>query len=55
MLTPTGSLWLNLGDSYARHPRDGAAKKSLLLAPQRVALPTAGSHHPLVLRDLRHR
>ncbi|WNV83467.1 site-specific DNA-methyltransferase [Umezawaea sp. Da 62-37] len=38
VLTPTGSLWLNLGDSYARSPRDGAAKKSLLLAPQRVAL-----------------
>jgi site-specific DNA-methyltransferase (adenine-specific) len=38
VLTPTGALWLNLGDSYARNPRDGAAKKSLLLAPQRVAL-----------------
>ncbi len=38
VLTPTGSLWLNLGDSYARTPKDGAAKKSLLLAPQRVAL-----------------
>jgi DNA modification methylase len=38
VLTPTGSLWLNLGDSYARHPNDGASKKSLLLGPQRVAL-----------------
>ncbi len=38
VLTPTGSLWLNLGDSYARHPHDGSKKKSLLLAPQRVAL-----------------
>ncbi|MEV8439062.1 site-specific DNA-methyltransferase [Actinosynnema sp. NPDC051121] len=38
VLTPTGALWLNLGDSFARHPRDGASKKSLLLAPQRVAL-----------------
>jgi site-specific DNA-methyltransferase (adenine-specific) len=38
VLTPTGALWLNLGDSYARRPLDGAAKKSLLLAPQRVAL-----------------
>ncbi|MCE7009564.1 site-specific DNA-methyltransferase [Kibdelosporangium philippinense] len=38
VLTPTGSLWLNLGDSYARTPKDGALKKSLLLAPQRVAL-----------------
>lgn len=38
VLAPGGSLWLNLGDSYARTPKDGAAKKSLLLAPQRVAL-----------------
>jgi site-specific DNA-methyltransferase (adenine-specific) len=38
ILTPTGSLWLNLGDSYARTPHDGAKRKSLLLAPQRVAL-----------------
>lgn len=38
VLSPTGSLWLNLGDSYARTPRDGAVQKSLLLGPQRVAL-----------------
>jgi site-specific DNA-methyltransferase (adenine-specific) len=38
VLTPTGTLWLNLGDSYARHARDGAARKSLLLAPERLAL-----------------
>ncbi|PWW53678.1 DNA-methyltransferase [Actinokineospora spheciospongiae] len=38
VLVPGGSLWLNLGDSYARTPKDGASKKSLLLAPQRVAL-----------------
>jgi site-specific DNA-methyltransferase (adenine-specific) len=38
VLTPTGSLWLNLGDSYSRHPREGATKKSLLLGPQRVAV-----------------
>jgi len=38
VLTPTGSLWLNLGDSFARRPPDGAAKKSLLLGPSRVAL-----------------
>ncbi|WP_414940159.1 DNA-methyltransferase [Amycolatopsis sp. cmx-11-51] len=38
VLTPGGSLWLNLGDSYARAPREGASKKSLLLGPQRVAL-----------------
>jgi DNA modification methylase len=38
VLTPTGSLWLNLGDSYSRHPHDGAERKSLLLGPSRVAL-----------------
>ncbi|MEU0885852.1 site-specific DNA-methyltransferase [Lentzea sp. NPDC005914] len=38
VLKPTGALWLNLGDSYARHPNDGARKKCLLLGPQRVAL-----------------
>jgi len=38
VLTPTGSLWLNLGDSYSRHPRYGAEAKSLLLGPERVLL-----------------
>lgn len=38
VLTPTGTLWLNLGDTYAVHRREGAARKSLLLAPERVAL-----------------
>lgn len=38
VLTPTGSLWLNLGDTYATHPRQGADRKSLLLAPERLAL-----------------
>lgn len=38
VLKPTGSFWLNLGDSYSRHDRFGAPSKSLLLAPERVAL-----------------
>lgn len=38
VLKPTGSLWLNLGDAYSRRPTDGAAPKSLLLGPERVAL-----------------
>jgi len=38
VLKPTGSLWLNIGDSYSKHPRQGAPRGSLLLAPQRVAL-----------------
>jgi DNA methylase len=34
VLTPTGSLWLNLGDSYARTPSEGASRKSLLMGPE---------------------
>lgn len=37
VLVPSGSLWLNLGDTYATG-KEGAAPKSLLLAPERVAL-----------------
>jgi DNA modification methylase len=36
VLAPHGSLWLNLGDSYSRHERFGAAPKSLLLGPERL-------------------
>jgi site-specific DNA-methyltransferase (adenine-specific) len=38
VLKPTGSLWLNLGDSYSRAHRYGAPPKSLLLAPERILL-----------------
>lgn len=38
VLKPTGALWLNLGDSYSRHEREGAPHKSLLLGPTRLAL-----------------
>ncbi len=38
VLTPCGALWLNLGDGYAQHPREGAGRKSLLLAPERLAI-----------------
>lgn len=41
VLKPTGSLWLNLGDSYSRGERYGAPAKSLLLAPERVLLALA--------------
>ncbi|WP_434615617.1 DNA-methyltransferase [Arthrobacter sp. A5] len=37
VLVPTGTFWLNLGDTYANHPRQGAPSKSLLLVPERVA------------------
>ena len=38
VVRPTGSLWLNLGDSYSRRAAEGAPPKSLLLGPSRVAL-----------------
>jgi DNA modification methylase len=38
VLKPTGSVWLNLGDSFSHHQRDGALPKSLLFGPERVAL-----------------
>lgn len=38
VLKPQGALWLNIGDGYSRHAREGAARKSLLLGPQRLAL-----------------
>jgi DNA modification methylase len=38
VLKPTGSLWLNLGDTFSTHERQGARPKSLLLAPERLAL-----------------
>jgi DNA modification methylase len=37
VLVPTGSVWLNLGDTYSTHVAQGAVKKSLLLAPERLA------------------
>ena len=37
VLKSTGTVWLNLGDSYSRHLRYGAEAKSLLLGPERVA------------------
>jgi site-specific DNA-methyltransferase (adenine-specific) len=38
VLKPSGSLWLNLGDTFSRHTNDGALPKSLVLAPERLAL-----------------
>lgn len=37
VLVPTGSVWLNLGDTYSNGP-EGAPAKSLLLGPERLAL-----------------
>ncbi len=41
VLKPTGVLWLNIGDSYSSHPKQGAVKKGLLLGPQRLAIELA--------------
>lgn len=38
VLVPTGTFWLNVGDTYASHPSQGAARKSLLMAPERLAM-----------------
>lgn len=38
VLRPSGGFWLNLGDTFARHARDGAPPKSLVLAPERLAI-----------------
>jgi DNA modification methylase len=37
-LKPEGSVWLNLGDSYSRHPKYGAPTKSFTLGPERLLL-----------------
>jgi DNA modification methylase len=41
VLKPSGSLWLNLGDSYSRHGKYGAPAKGLLLGPERLLLALA--------------
>ncbi|MBF6171286.1 DNA-methyltransferase [Nocardia blacklockiae] len=38
LLVPTGTYWLNLGDTYSFHHSQGALRKSLLMAPERLAL-----------------
>lgn len=38
LLVPSGSFWLNVADSYATQPGQGAGRKSLLLGPERLAL-----------------
>ena len=38
VLVPSGSFWLNVGDTYSTGDREGAARKSLLLGPERLAL-----------------
>lgn len=42
LLKDSGALWLNLGDSFSKHIRQGAPRGSLLLVPQRLALALSG-------------
>src|SRR5437879_4488367 len=49
VLKPAGSLWLNLGDSYARKAEHGAPPKGLVLAPERLLLALA--EHGWVVRN----
>ena len=42
-LKPTGSVWLNVSDSYSRSLSAGAPPKSLLLGPERLLLRLAES------------
>jgi site-specific DNA-methyltransferase (adenine-specific) len=49
VLKPSGSLWLNLGDTFSRSTAEGAPEKSLVLAPERVAL--ALTHDGWILRN----
>ena len=49
VLAPHGSVWLNLGDSFSRHPRFGAQPKSLLLGPERLLL--ALTRHGWIVRN----
>lgn len=41
VISPQGTLWLNLGDSFSRGQRYGAPTKSLLLGPERLLLTLA--------------
>jgi DNA modification methylase len=38
VLKRSGSLWLNLGDTFSRRASEGAPEKSFVLAPERLAL-----------------
>ncbi|MFH5227296.1 DNA-methyltransferase [Antrihabitans spumae] len=38
VLVPTGTLWLNVADTFSTHPRQGAKAKGLVLAPEKLAI-----------------
>jgi len=49
VLKPTGTAWLNLADTYSRHPRQGTRRKSLLFGPERLLLALAA--HGWIVRN----
>ena len=49
VLKPTGTAWLNLADTYSRHERQGARRKSLLFGPERLLLALAA--HGWIVRN----
>lgn len=49
VLKPTGTVWLNLGDSYSRREAHGAPPKGLVLAPERLLLKLAD--HGWIVRN----
>jgi site-specific DNA-methyltransferase (adenine-specific) len=42
VLAPHGTCWINVGDTYSRGLHEGAPRKSMLLAPQRLILKLLG-------------
>ncbi len=48
-LKPSGTVWLNLADTYSRHQRQGARRKSLLFGPERLLLSLAA--HGWIVRN----
>ncbi len=41
VLVPTGTVWLNLGDTYSTNLAEGVPRKGLLFGPERLALALA--------------
>ena len=49
VLKPTGTVWLNLADTYSRHQNQGTRRKSLLFGPERLLLGLAA--HGWIVRN----
>lgn len=49
IIKPTGTVWLNLADTYSRHLRQGTRRKSLLFGPERLLLALAA--HGWIVRN----